>query len=234
MLRSIAIVVATLLLALPAPAQAQTITAGQEATVSCGEPPGAPDLSSARARASGSTSGGTPAPASASNGGTPAPASDGECASPDRGEVPAATAAQEPEPDPQGPGEQQPSEPGAEEQPGEPGGEPQPSTGEEPTELPGEEASLTGGGLPSTGLETLKLVFLGIVLVLVGARLRVVLTRRRPSASDHLLADDGLPPEAPLTAALDHPDEPAETVLLPSTATAKRRARVRETRGPAG
>lgn len=150
-------------------------------------------------------------------------------------DAPVATVAQEPEPDPEG----------GEEQPGEPSGEPQPPTGDEPVEAPGGEAPATGGGLPRTGLEALKLALLGFVLFLVGARVRAVMKRRQAGPAE--LAPDGLPHEAPAVSGLaaegpeeedatevrdgwsfPDPDEPAPTGLLPSTAMARRQARERE------
>jgi hypothetical protein len=88
------------------------------------------------------------------------------------GDAPAAVVAQEPEPEPQpdGPGEEQPPEPGGEPQ------EPSPPIEEPGGEAPGAE---TGGGLPRTGLEALQLALLGLVLLLVGARLRALALRRR-------------------------------------------------------
>lgn len=146
--------------------------------------------------------------------------------------APVATVAQEPEPDPES----------GEEQPGEPSGEPQPPTGDEPAEAPGGEAPATGGGLPRTGLEALKLALLGFVLFLVGARMRAVMKRRQ--AGPAALAADGLPHEAPAVSgppaeepeeedvtevrdgwSFPDPDEPAPTGLLPSTAMARRQAR---------
>ena len=106
------------------------------------------------------------------------------------GAPPLAGAAQEPEPEPEGPGQEQPEEPG---------GEPQDPTGEEPVE--GGEGGETGGGLPRTGLAVLQLLLLGVVLVLVGARLRVLLKRRRDAREEPEpdapadLEPDGLPRE---------------------------------------
>jgi len=150
-------------------------------------------------------------------------------------DAPAAVVAQEPEPQPEGPGQ---------EQPGEPGGEPQqPDTpsvpdvgGEAPaTEAPGAE---TGGGLPVTGIEAFQLALLGIVLLLVGARLRVLALRRRvrPAAQGWSHAETAHE-EAPVARSSDRaylgrdewafpdPSEPAPTGLLPSTASARRQAR---------
>ena len=220
MLRSCALALAMLLLALAAPAYAQTTAT------------------------SGSASGGTPAassdsdPTISSNGGaaTSPAASDTTSAGTDApisGDVPLATVAQEPEPEPEpeGPGE---------EQPGEPGGEPQTPTGEDPVEVPAGEAPATGGGLPRTGIEVLKLALLGLVLVLVGARIRAVLKRRAGGTG---LAPDGLPHGEPAVGhyagveptrdgrdawSFPDPDEAAPTGLLPSTAMARRKARTRE------
>jgi hypothetical protein len=88
-----------------------------------------------------------------------------------------------------------------------------------------------------TGIEVLQLALLGLALFLVGARLRVLALRRRPPALpfEHDF-------EAPMTVrrvspqprprasrrdewSFPDPDEPAPTGLLPSTATARRRAR---------
>jgi hypothetical protein len=218
------------------------------------------------ASSDGSSSGGTPVastdddPTTSSSGGADTSAVDAAMS----GDVPLATVAQEPEPDPDGPGQEQPSEPG---------GEPQPPTGDDPVEVPGGEAPATGGGLPRTGLEALKLALLGLVLMLVGARVRAIARRRRSRSK---LSADGLPDGTPTVSAvavpaldepevdLDHeqhhddrdldeqgdethayayaeqprggrdvwsfpdPNEPAPTGLLPSTAMAKRRARLRE------
>jgi len=102
--------------------------------------------------------------------------------------APAAIAA--PAADPLGTGEDGTAPQAAQEQPEEPGGEPQPGgepeppdepvdpvTGDQPAaeELPG----VPGGGeLPRTGSDALWLALLGILLLLAGARLRV-LTRLR-------------------------------------------------------
>ena len=170
----------------------------------------------------------------ASSGGTGASVSSGS------GAPPLADAAQEPEPE--GPGEQQPDEPD---------GEPQTPTGEEPATDEG------GGGLPRTGLAVLQLALLGLVLVLVGARIRVIVTRRRDRVVEDdgpPLEADGLPSEPTVTAyreqadpeheddgyddlperdardewSFPDPDEEAPTGLLPSTAIARRQARLRD------
>jgi len=102
-------------------------------------------------------------------------------------------------------------------------------------------AAAVTGGLVSSGLEALKLVLLGFVLLLVGARLRVVARTRRarlhaqgyftaPAEAQPRLAPDGLPEAAP-TARSSAPSvdeyqdpEPQPAGALPSTATAKRKA----------
>jgi hypothetical protein len=102
-------------------------------------------------------------------------------------------------------------------------------------------AVVAAGGLAGSGLEALKLVLLGFVLLLVGARLRVVARARRARLQEHgyftapaeaqpPLAPDGLPEAAPTASSseppvdeFEHP-EPQPAGALPSTATAKRRA----------
>ena len=212
MLRSCALAFAMLLVALPAVASAQT-TAGRGSVSSGGSPSGGTPWSAKDAEPTMGSSGGAGTPASASDAGDVTSAGAGE---PVSGDGPLATMAQEPEPEPQpeGPGEEQPEEPG---------GEPQPPTGGDPVEVPAEQALATnGGGLPSTGLEVLKLALLGIVLVLVGARIRAIAVRRRAKTN---LAPDGLPEATPAVSAV-HADEAAPTGLVPSTATAKRMARI--------
>jgi hypothetical protein len=109
----------------------------------------------------------------------------------------------------------------------------------------------TGGGLPQNGVELLQLALLGIALLLVGARLRVLALRRRRgplpergrghrTASAYRTAPAR--PTAPTAPArrtapappprayrdewsFPDPSEPAPTGLLPSTATARRQAR---------
>ena len=221
MLRSCALALAMLLLALATPAYAQT-------TATSGSPSGGTPVVATGSDPTMSSSGGAETPA--------AEAAEAASAGPDApmsGDVPLATVAQEPEPEPEpeGPGE---------EQPGEPGGEPQTPTGEDPVEVPGGEAPATGGGLPRTGIEVLQLALLGLVLVLVGARIRAVLKRRAGVTG---LAPDGLPHGEPAVGsyagvettrdgrdawAIPDPDEAAPTGLLPSTATARRKARTRE------
>ncbi len=245
MLRSCALALAMLLLALPGFASAQTTATSGTDPASCAEQTGASGTTPAVESSDGSSPDGTELAGDQSTVSSSEPA-DTSSAGGDvsmSGDVPLSTVAQEPEPEPEGPGE---------EQPGEPGGEPQPPTGEE--------APATGGGLPQTGLEALKLGLLGLVLVLVGARIRAVVKRRR---SPDKLAPDGLPygspdvSELPPTSHDDEeadveyedetreyahagaevsrggrdewsfpdPDEPAPTGLLPSTAMARRKAR---------
>jgi hypothetical protein len=102
-------------------------------------------------------------------------------------------------------------------------------------------AVVAAGGLAGSGLQALKLVLLGFVLLLVGARLRVVARARRARLQEHgyftapaeaqpPLAPDGLPEAAPTASSseppvdeFEHPEtQPAG--VLPSTATAKRKA----------
>ena len=86
----------------------------------------------------------------------------------------------------------------------------------------------------------LKLALLGLVLVLVGARIRAVLKRRAGVTG---LAPDGLPHGEPAVGhhagaeptrdgrdawSFPDPDEAAPTGLLPSTAMARRKARMHE------
>jgi hypothetical protein len=229
------------LLAVPAMAQ----TTDPTGTASCADG----DDSAALTAVSGSDDGGVPAgPADtggSSSGGTPALDSGTTVTSSGAGDVtsgaaeaPAVVVAQEPEPQPEGPGE---------EQPGAPGGEPQ-----EPTvpEAPGGEApgAETGGGLPVTGLEAFQLALLGAVLLLVGARLRVIALRRRnrpqpdpdtrPQPAPGWSEADEATYEEETAVTADVPDvperyewafpdpyEPAPTGLLPSTASARRQAR---------
>lgn len=117
--------------------------------------------------------------------------------------------AQEPEPEPEGPGVEQPGDPGVEPQP-----EPVPPSEPVP---PGE---APGGELPRTGLEAFQLAFLGIVLLLVGARLRVIALRRKP----HVPVPRPTRSE-PGEWTFPDPEEAAPTGLLPSTASARRLAR---------
>lgn len=259
--RFLAVAVAAFLLALPTVAAGQTTALPADASGSCAEP-----SDSATAAPAATDGGGTPAPAATpvsdagggsvsssdagSDASTPAGgasstrASSGARASKSsrRSGVPLATAAQEPEPEPEGPGEEQPEEPGGEPQP--PTGDEQPDTG-------------AGGGLPQTGFKALQLGLLGVVLLLAGARIRAIAKRRRrPDSGGPLenqgeeveLAPDGLPRSGSVVAyresveeteaedddferhardewSFPDPDEPAPTGLLPSTAIAKRKAR---------
>lgn len=249
--RIIVLAFATAFLALPCAAAAQTAESSEvsaDSTSSCAEPADSSAATPTQLGGAGTPSGDTPAsgpepvvtPASgggtsASSGGTGTSVSSGS------GAPPLADAAQEPEPE--GPGEQQPDEPG---------GEPQTPTGEEPATDEG-----GGGGLPRTGLAVLQLALLGLVLVLVGARIRVIAKRRRDRGVEEdepALEDDGLPSEPTVTAyraeadpeheddgyhdlperdardewSFPDPDEEAPTGLLPSTAIARRQARLRD------
>jgi hypothetical protein len=251
--RIIVLAFATAFLALPCAAAAQTADSSgvsADSTTSCAEPADSsastPTQLGGANRPSGDTpvSGPEPVVTPASGGGAPAPSRDaGTSVSSGNGAPPLANAAQEPEPE--GPGEQQPDEPG---------GEPQTPTGEEPATDEG------GGGLPRTGLAVLQLALLGLVLVLVGARIRVIAKRRRDRVveeNEPALEDDGLPSEPTVTAyreqadpeqeddgyhdlperdardewSFPDPDEEAPTGLLPSTAIARRQARLREDEG---
>ena len=103
-----------------------------------------------------------------------------------------------------------------------------------------------GDALPVTGVEVLQLALLVIALLLVGARLRVRALRRKrgPAEPSRRGADLAYEEDfaAPISAhrgdtrparrtsrrdewPFPDPDEPARTALLPSTATARRRAR---------
>jgi hypothetical protein len=215
MLRSLGVALATLLLALPAAAVAQTTATGAVDPAACPEPSGTsgstPTVASSGVLDSGGTAvsptdsgvtsrstGGAGATTAASQAGTiPAEGCD----------VPLATVAQEPEPEPEPEPQPEPEGPG-EPQPDEPADEPQPPTIEEPIDVPVAEAPATAGSLPRTGLQALKLALLGLVLLLVGARLRVLAKRRRARArwarssaaayrAHPGLAPDGLPHHAP-------------------------------------
>jgi hypothetical protein len=154
--------------------------------------------------------------------------------------APTATAAQEPTPQPEGPGTQQPGDPGTQPAPGETPSVPDVATA---AQTP---ATDTGGSLPVTGVEVLQLTLLGIALLLVGARLRVLALRRRRGSAPPAWREAERAYEedfaAPITArrttvhrpvrrserdewSFPDPDEPAPTGLLPSTASARRRAR---------
>ena len=102
-------------------------------------------------------------------------------------------------------------------------------------------ATVVAGGLAGSALEALKLVLLGFVLLLVGARLRVLARTRRawlheqgyltaPAEAQPRLAPDGLPEAAPTAGSFASPvdvyeePEPQPAGVLPSTATAKRKA----------
>jgi hypothetical protein len=149
---------------------------------------------------------------------------------------PSAVAAQDPAPQPEGPGTQQPGDPGAQpppvDTPGTPGGVPP------AVDAPAGGVGGTGGSLPMTGVEVLQLALLGIALLLVGARLRVLALRRKRGS--YVPYEDDLerpiavrrtqPRRSRATPERDawpfpDPNEPAPTGLLPSTASARRRAR---------
>jgi hypothetical protein len=257
-----AVAVATLLLALPTPAAAQT-PGDVPPTVSCVDAAGGSTATAAVSDggtlgpsttpvpdAGGGVDPSLPSGADTSTAAEGGASSTGESGGSTRGArasargVPLASAAQDPEPEPEGPGEQQPTQPG---------GEPQPPAGEDDE---------GGGGLPQTGLEALQLGLLGLVLLMVGARVRAIAKQRRRPAADAgredeaELAPDGLPRSPSVVAYRDAPEEaealagdaeelelgdapardewsfpdpnePAPTGLLPSTAIARRQARRR-------
>ena len=213
--RFCALVFAALLLALPVPASAQVSAGGSSSGGTRVSP------SDTEAGVDESSSGGAAAPAVASLGGDPPIAA---VASLSGSEAPPTTAAQEPAPEPQGAGEEQPAEPGGQLQ--------RPA---------GAQVAAGGGELPRSGFESLKLVLLGFVLLLVGARLRVLARARRarlhgqgyftaPAEAQPRLAPDGLPEAAPQASSFAPPadeyedPEPQPAGPLPSTATAKRKA----------
>ncbi len=215
MLRSLAVALATLLLALPAAAVAQTTATGAVDPAGCPEPSGTSGSAPAVASSGVLDSGGTAVSptdsgvTSSSTGGAGATtaASQAGTISAEGCDVPLATVAQEPEPEPEPEPQPEPEGQG-EPQPDEPAGEPQPPTIEEPINVPVAEAAATAGSLPRTGLQALKLALLGLVLLLVGARLRVLAKRRRARAKRARssaaafrahpgLAPDGLPHHAP-------------------------------------
>jgi hypothetical protein len=144
-------------------------------------------------------------------------------------ESPTAVLAQEPEPSPEGPGQEQPNEPGGQPQ--------QPSPGTPGGEAPGVETG-GGGGLPRTGLEALRIGLLGLVLLMVGARLRALALRRKRRDPVEEWPTESFEPEVPVayewTAeerddwGFPDPAAPAPTGLLPSTASARRRAHMDE------
>ena len=181
---------------------------------------------------------------------------------------PSATAAQEPTPQPEGPGTQQPGDPGTQPPPID-----APPTGPDPEPLAEQApAGGVGGSLPVTGVEVLQLALLGLALLLVGARLRVLALRRKRGPAEPTWREADLAYEEdfsePITArrataprpqqrvtmprperrattprparraqpapsrhaerdewSFPDPNEPAPTGLLPSTASARRRAR---------
>ena len=252
-MRRLSILALLALASFASPAAAQTT----DVTSSCAET----DDMTLTAAASGADSGGTPAePVGDGTGSGGAPAGyDSSTSNSATGDVPTgsgdtslgsdtvgAVPSQEPEPEPEGPGEEQPGDPQTPEIP-------------EIPETPGGEEQLgeeTGGGLPRTGLEVLQLGLLGLVLVLVGARLRAIALRRKRRAAEPEPAPTPAAPPATVAAVrhaeeteewdvephvsrgedyyYDEPDadwpfpdpaEPAPTGLLPSTAGARRQAR---------
>lgn len=221
------VVLATVMLIAIPTASAQTAGAATTSAPTCQPSQGGSVATTAAAGGGGSdATTATPAP-----GGPPSGPSGGTVpvsADADGGGVasisgtPTAGAAQDPEPSP-GPGEPQPGDPGAEPGPTPEPGTPQPDTG--------------GGGLPQTGLDVLRVALIGLVLLLIGARLRVVARRRRdraeewPEPREHVphAGDAPRPYPAPLYAVkgdwnFPDPDEPAPTGLLPSTAGGRRGA----------
>jgi hypothetical protein len=121
-------------------------------------------------------------------------------------------------------------------------GEEQPGTGQPGTEQPGtgtpgtEQPATGGGGLPRTGLDALRLFVIGVILLLIGARLHVltrireiprrIAARRRRTDVALREAVENLrqPPDPGSDWAFPDPDAPAPTNVLPSTAVAKRTA----------
>lgn len=172
----------------------------------------------------------------ATNGSSPATTGSGGTLAASAG-GPSAVAAQAPTPQPQGTQLPPADTPGA------------PGAAATAAQAP---AGGTRGSLPFTGVEALQLMLLGIVLLLVGARLRArALRRRRGSAgpawrgADRAYEEDFARPIAAHRAkqrpsrraperdewSFPDPDEPAPTGLLPSTASARRRA-LKQTGGP--
>jgi hypothetical protein len=98
------------------------------------------------------------------------------------------------------------------------------------TPRPARDGRLRGGALPVTGVEMLQLALLVIALLLVGARLRVRALRRKRAPHVPFEAASARPIVARRTSRREEwsfpdPNEPTPTALLPSTATARRRAR---------
>jgi hypothetical protein len=206
-----------------APADAATASSGDD---SSGSPPAAPGDDS--------TGGGTTAaPADSGSGGSGGATT--TLASSDTSNHPATmlassgdssdVEAQASQPTPEEPGQEQPGtgEPGTEQPPtGTPGGE-QPAAG--------------GGGLPRTGLDALRLLVIGVILLLVGARLRVLTRireiprriaarRRRTDVALREAVENLRQPPPNSDWAFPDPDAPAPTGVLPSTAVARRTARM--------
>jgi hypothetical protein len=128
---------------------------------------------------------------------------------------------------------QEPEPPTGEPQPGEPPEEPTPTpTPEEPTpepptgEQPGAE---TGGQLPRTGWDALLYLALGVMLVLGGARLRVVtrireaVQRARHRSTETALREALEPIRAARLSPPEPDPDPGPLHVEPSTPTARRR-----------
>ena len=92
--------------------------------------------------------------------------------------------------------------------------------------MPGAEAAAgqapaggTGGGLPVTGIEVFQLALLGIALLLVGARLRVLALRRRRGPAEPTWRESDLAYEedfaAPITARRTTPPRPERRTSAP-------------------
>jgi hypothetical protein len=126
---------------------------------------------------------------------------------------------------------QEPEPPSGEPQPGEPE-EPTPTPEEPTTTVPAPGGETGGGTLPRTGWDAALYLSIGIVLLLAGARLRV-LTRIREVGQRVSARLRRRPPDARLREALEPiraarlspppPDpDPAPLHVAPSTPTAKR------------
>lgn len=134
---------------------------------------------------------------------------------------------------------QEPEPPSGE--PQEPGGEPQ-QPGEEPTETTpttgGEAPTTTGGQLPRTGWDALLYFTLGVLLLLAGARLRVLtrikqvvqrVRRRRPEVA---LREALEPIRAARLSPPGQDPDPGPLHVEPSTPTARRATGVGADTGP--
>jgi len=236
---------AAALLAVPSAASGQTLaTSGGAQPAAC-----PPAVAAAAAVGDSSDDGATTPSAGSGTGGSATTTFAGDSSDPsggattpvaDKGSEVPASAAQEPQPTPQQPGQEQPGG----QQPSPPQGQPQPGA---PQEQPGAEQPTGGGGgaLPRTGLDALRLAALGVLLLLVGARLRVrARTRKARPGGEPVTADSphasraaGHDRETGRSASLERHRpaqedwqfpgrEPAPTGLLPSTASARRAARL--------